>query len=111
MMENLSALTMVVSARAMLDAILAGEGDAAVLADLAQGRLRAKRALLEQALSGRVRAHHRFLLAEHLTQLDDLEAQIGRFDARISAYLDEPSAPPAAAPPQPPPRRPSTRRR
>ncbi len=87
-----------VSARAMLEAILAGEGDATVLADLARGRLRAKRDLLEQALSGVVREHHRFLLAEHLTQLDALDAQIGRFDARISAYLDQLSAPAAATP-------------
>lgn len=76
-----------VSARAMIEAIVAGEADPLVLADLAQGRLRAKRAALEQALSGRVRAHHRFLLAEHLTHLDFLEEQITRFDDHITAHL------------------------
>src|SRR5215212_4880205 len=50
-----------VSARAMLDAIVAGETDAATLADLAQGKLRRKRVALEAALSGRVRAHQRFV--------------------------------------------------
>lgn len=87
-----------VSARAMLTAIVAGEGRPAVLADLAEGRLRNKRALLEQALTGAVRAHHRFLIAEHLIQLDNLEEQIGRFDAQIEAYLQQLSAPPPPAP-------------
>lgn len=87
-----------VSARAMLAAIVAGEGRPAVLADLAKGRLRNKRALLEQALTGAVRAHHRFLIAEHLIQLDNLEEQIGRFDAQIETYLQQLSAPPPPAP-------------
>jgi len=89
-----------VSVRAMLEALLAGETEPTVLAELARGRLRAKRALLEQALHGRVRAHHRFLIAEHLIQLDSLDEQIGRFDAQISAYLEQLSAPPL--PPEPP---------
>jgi len=99
-----------VSARAMLEAIVAGETAPAALAELACGRLRAKRDLLEQALTGRVREHHRFIIAEHLIQLDNLDEQIGRFDAQISAYLEQLSAlPPAsdgandAAPTSPPP--------
>src|SRR5215211_4503112 len=55
-----------VSARAMLDALLAGETDPARLADLAQGKLRAKLPQLEQALTGRVKPHHAFLLTELL---------------------------------------------
>src|SRR5919202_4095362 len=50
-----------VSARAMLTALVEGEADPVLLADLAQGRLRAKREALEQALAGFVREHHRFL--------------------------------------------------
>ncbi len=50
------------SARAMLEAMLAGQTDPAVLADLARGRLKAKRAELEQALVGVFKPHHRFLL-------------------------------------------------
>lgn len=91
-----------VSARAMLAAIVAGEGRPAVLADLAEGRLRNKRDLLEQALTGVVRAHHRFLIAEHLIQLDNLEEQISRFDAQIAAYLDQLSAPSEPTPPAAP---------
>jgi transposase len=93
-----------VSARAMLEAIVAGEAEPTVLAELAQGRLRAKRAALEQALSGRVRAHHRFLLAEHLTHLDFLEEQIARFDDQITAHLASalPGSPDPLPPPDPP---------
>src|SRR5215210_9482931 len=65
-----------VSARAMLQAIVAGEADPAVVAELAHGRMRSKRAALEQALTGRVREHHRYLLAQHLLHLDFLDEQI-----------------------------------
>lgn len=72
------------SGRAMLDAIVAGETDPATLAELAQGKLRRKREALEHALSGRVRAHHRFLLAELLGQIDSLDETIGHFATQIS---------------------------
>jgi transposase len=49
------------SARAMLDSMLSGQSDPQVLANLARGRLRAKRAELEQALVGVFKPHHRFL--------------------------------------------------
>jgi transposase len=74
---------LVMSGRAMLDALVAGETDPATLAELAQGKLRRKRAALEQALRGRVRAHHRFLLAELLGQIDSLDETIGHFDTQI----------------------------
>src|SRR5215213_9615030 len=46
-----------VSARAMLEALVAGDTDAAGLAQLAKGRLREKRAELERALRGQFAAH------------------------------------------------------
>src|SRR5918998_468337 len=76
-----------VSARAMLTALVAGEADPALLAELAQGRLRQKRVALEQALSGFVREHHRFLLAGHLTHLDFLDEQIALFDQQIADVI------------------------
>jgi transposase len=76
------------SGRAMLAAIAAGEDDAAALADLARGKLRAKRAELEAALTGRVRPHHRFLLTELLAQIEGVEEAIGRFDAQIAAMCE-----------------------
>jgi transposase len=83
-----------VSARAMLAAILDGEQDSTVLADLAVGRLRKKRTALEAALAGRVREHHRFLLAQHLVQIDFLEEQIATYSARIQQLIEPPAATP-----------------
>lgn len=76
-----------VSARAMLEAIIAGERDPEQLADLARGRLRKKRAELTQALSGRVREHHCFLLTQHLAHLDFLDEQIELFNQQIEQQL------------------------
>lgn len=90
-----------VSARAMLAAILTGEEDSAVLADLAKGRLRAKRAALEHALAGRVRDHHRFLLAQHLVQIDFFDEQIATYSARIQELI-APGGTGGAAPVEPP---------
>ena len=73
----------------------------AMLAALAQGRLRAKQAELERALEGHVRPHQRFMLAQHLIHIDFLEGQIAEFDRQIAAYVDAqtppagPLAPPA----------------
>jgi transposase len=74
-----------VSARAMLEAILAGERDVAILADLARGRLRTKRDQLKEALEGRVTAHHSFLLTEHLSTLEYFDEAI----ARVSGEIDQ----------------------
>ena len=74
-----------VSARAMLEAILAGERDVETLADLARGRLRTKRDQLKEALEGRVTAHHSFLLTEHLSMLEYLDEAI----AHVSDEIDQ----------------------
>ena len=75
------------SARAILEAVLAGETDPSVLADLARGRLKAKRAVLEQALVGSLKAHHRFLLSEHLAHMDTLEEAIRRVSQEIDQRM------------------------
>ena len=72
------------SGRAILAALLGGEEDAAVLADLAKGRLRQKRDQLERALVGHLAPHHRFLLTELLAQIDGLDETIARFDDAIA---------------------------
>jgi transposase len=89
-----------VSARAMLEALVAGQTDVAVLAELAKGRLRTKRAELEQALEGTLAPHHAFMIAQHLAHLDFMDEQIAAFDAQISAALQPPDAPPSD--PEPP---------
>ena len=90
------------SARAMLEAIVDGQSDVTVLADLARGRMRSKRAELERALEGRVRDHHRFLIAKHLIHIDFLDEQLADFDAQIVAHIQRqpplPTAPPTNEP-------------
>lgn len=75
-----------VSGRAMLNALIAGQTNPSEMADLAKGRLREKREELMRALEGRVKAHHRFVLAELLCQIDNLEETIARFDQQIEEY-------------------------
>jgi transposase len=75
------------SGRRILRAMIAGEADACKLAALGGQRLRCTRAALVEALSGRVREHHRFLLAQHLRTIEQLEESIALFDARIEAAL------------------------
>jgi len=88
-----------VSAREMLAAIVDGQSDVSVLAQMARGKMREKRAVLEAALSGRIRDHHRFVIASHLEQIDFLDAQIASFDAQIVACVNEQAPPSAPAPP------------
>src|SRR5919197_2094764 len=76
-----------VSARAMLEALIAGERDGATLAELARGRLRAKRDQLVEALQGYFTPHHSFLLTEYLSQIDDLDDAIDRVSAVRTRHL------------------------
>jgi len=76
-----------VSAWAMLEAIVAGTTDPEALADLAKGLLRKKREQLVAALSGRVKPHHRFLIAEQLSQIEYLEEAIQRIGTEVAERL------------------------
>ncbi len=75
------------SAQAMLAAIIRGETDPVVLANLAQGRLRKKQQELQAALVGTVTAHHRFLLGEQLVHIGELDAAITRMNQEIATRL------------------------
>jgi transposase len=76
-----------VSARAILAALIAGETDPVVLAELARGRMRSKREVLAQAVVGRFTPHHAFLITEHLSQLDYLEEAVERVSTEIAQRL------------------------
>ena len=85
-----------VSARAMLEALIAGERDPKVLADLARGKLNAKRAALLEALNGRFDDHHADLAQLLLDQIDACTDKVDRLTTRIEelvAALPEPSPP------------------
>ena len=76
------------SGRAILDALVSGETDPERLVDLTNGRLKASRTSLVEALRGRVREHHRFLLKLHLEQIDALQAAVRGVEARLGATLE-----------------------
>jgi transposase len=77
-----------VSGRQMMCALMEGETDPAVMAELAKGRLRNKMPLLEKALTGIVRPHHRFMLAQHLSHIDFLDEQIERVSSEIGQRVE-----------------------
>lgn len=77
-----------ISARAMLEALVAGETDPHVLADLAKGSLRKKREQLALALTGTVRPQHQFILGEYLAHLDFLEEGLERVTHEIIQRLE-----------------------
>jgi transposase len=76
-----------VSGRAMLGALLSGESDPEVLAELARGRLRKKLPALREALHGRFSGHHALLLSHILAHLDYLEEAIAQLSQEIERRL------------------------
>jgi transposase len=77
-----------VSGRSMLDALVAGERDPAVLADMAQRRLRNKIPELTEALSGRFNDHHAFLVKLHLGLIDEHTRAIDEITERIEVLME-----------------------
>jgi len=75
------------SGRAMLVALIAGERDPDVLAELARGRLRSKRADLREALRGRFTAHHALLVRLALEHVEQLERSIETLDAEVDRVI------------------------
>src|SRR3954454_21436666 len=73
-----------VSARAMLAAMIAGERDARVLAEMAKGKMRAKIPDLTEALTGHFDAHHARLAGSILHRLDLVEEALSELDAVIA---------------------------
>jgi transposase len=71
----------------MLTALINGERDPKVLAELAKGRLRAKLPQLRQALRGRFSDHHALLVRLALEHLEHLEGTIAALDRRIDEVL------------------------
>jgi transposase len=87
------------SGRAMLEALIAGERDPEVLADLALGTMRKKTAALKEALTGRFDGHHAELARMLLDEIDALSDKIDRLTARVDELVA--AIPGAAAPVDP----------
>jgi transposase len=77
------------SGRKMIEAMIAGESDPAKLAALADRRIKASQETLREALRGRIRTHHRFLLRLHLQQIDALDAAIAAIDTEVGTTMPD----------------------
>jgi transposase len=75
------------SGRAMIKAMIEQRPIHDVL-DLANKRLRASREELFDALQGELTDSHRFVLDETMRHIEELEARMARFDARLLAGLE-----------------------
>ena len=76
-----------VSGRDMMAALIGGERDPKVLAQLARARMRAKITELEEAFHGRFTDHHAFLLAKMLARIDALNADIAEVEDRVEKQI------------------------
>lgn len=88
------------ASRTILQAIADGETHPGRLASFAVGRVRADQQQLEAALTGHVDEHHRFLLREHLIQVEHLEQAIERVTAEIARRFTPPPPPEGPDPSQ-----------
>jgi transposase len=86
-LDSVAADVVGVSGRAMLAALVAGERDPQVLAELAKGRLRHKLPQLRQALRGRFGDHHALLVRLALGHLEQLEGTIAALDRRVEEVM------------------------
>jgi len=75
------------SGREMLERLVAGQTDPALLAQCARGKMRRKIPELERALAGSVGSHQRFLVARQLAHIDYLDETIAEVGAEISRRL------------------------
>ncbi len=76
-----------VSGRAMLAALIAGERNPKVLAQLARGSMRGKLVTLEEAFTGYFTDHHGFLLTKMLTRIDVITVDIAEIDIKIDELI------------------------
>ena len=91
------------AARMILDALLQGETDPSRLAAFAVGRVQASEQELVAALTGTVSPHHRFMLREHLTQIEHLDQAIERVSQELERRFSPPDPPSEQSPaPKPP---------
>jgi len=87
--DSVASTLTTLSARDMIEALIAGQRDPNVLANLARGRMRSKIADLTMACAGRFGGQHALMCTLHLEHIDHLADMIARLDARI----DEASLP------------------
>ena len=77
-----------VSGRLMLQSLIEGQRDPAILAELAKRRLRVKIPELTEALTGRFNEHHAFLARMYLDVIDQRTRQIEELNTRIEVVME-----------------------
>ena len=75
------------ASRSMVEALIAGERDPVVLADMALTRMRPKIPELRKALVGRFEDHHALLARMHLDHIDELSAMVARLDQEVDRLM------------------------
>jgi transposase len=75
------------SGRAMLDALVGGTTDPAVLAELARGRLRSKLPALREALEGCFSSHHALMVGKIVAHIDYLDESMGDLSVEIERLI------------------------
>jgi transposase len=75
------------AARRMIEALIAGERDPEVLADMALTRMRPRIPDLRLALVGRFGPHHGVMCKAHLSHIDYLDAQVAALDDEIERVI------------------------
>jgi len=76
-----------VSGRAMIEALIAGQRDPRVLAQMARSSMRAKIGVLTEALTGHFDGHHAFICQMMLERIDDLTARISQLSTKIEEQI------------------------
>lgn len=76
-----------VSGRAMLEALIAGEQDVEVIAELARGQMKKKKGALKEALEGSIGAHQRQMLRLHLDMIDFIDGKIRMLDKEVEERM------------------------
>jgi transposase len=89
-LDNVASDTFGVSGRLMLNALVKGERDPVVLADMARGVLRNKTEDLRLALAGRFTAHHGQMVELHLARIDHLDKMLGQVAEKIGRVGKDP---------------------
>lgn len=86
-LESVATDVMGVSCRRMLEALIAGERDPEVLAEMALTRMRPKIGVLREAMVGRFDDHHGLLLRMHLDHIDQLKVLEARLDREVDGLM------------------------
>ncbi|UVJ38407.1 IS110 family transposase [Arthrobacter sp. CJ23] len=86
-LSSVASDTFGVSGREMMAALIAGERNPGVLAQLARSSMRRKISELEEAFTGRFDDHHGFLLARMLARIDGIDTDIAALDEQIEVQL------------------------